>query len=84
VPHEDRAKPLGLVADREGVDGAGWRACVRACAMSSQVLPAVEALDLRLGGRRVGVRVFASHDSAALALARAVGPLTATSANVCE
>jgi hypothetical protein len=62
----------------------GVRACVRACAMSSQVLPAVEALDLRLGGRRVGVRVFASHDSAALALARAVGPLTATSANVCE
>ena len=44
------------------------------------VLPAVAPLDPRLGGESVAVRVFANDE--AIALADAVGPLTATSANV--
>ena len=44
------------------------------------VLPAVAPLDPRLGGESVAVRVFAND--VAIALADAVGPLTATSANV--
>ena len=44
------------------------------------ILDAHETLDARLGGSRVAVRVFA-HPMA-LALAQAVGPVTATSANI--
>ncbi len=44
------------------------------------ILDAHEPLDSRLGGGRVAVRVFA-HPMA-LALAQAVGPVTATSANI--
>ena len=44
------------------------------------ILDAHETLDTRLGGSRVAVRVFA-HPMA-LALAQAVGPVTATSANI--
>ena len=44
------------------------------------ILDAHETLDSRLGGSRVAVRVFA-HPMA-LALAQAVGPVTATSANI--
>lgn len=44
------------------------------------ILDAHTPLDARLGGKRVAVRVFA-HPTA-IALATAVGPVTATSANV--
>ena len=44
------------------------------------ILDAHETLDTRLGGSRVAVRVFAHP--VALALAQAVGPVTATSANI--
>ena len=43
------------------------------------ILPAKEELDVRLGGANVAIRVFAH--SAAIALARECGPITATSAN---
>ena len=43
------------------------------------ILPAIETLDLRLGGDRIAVRLF-SHP-AAIALAKDFGPITATSAN---
>lgn len=43
------------------------------------ILPAVEALDPRLGGKNVAIRVF-SHP-AAVSLAENYGPITATSAN---
>ena len=44
------------------------------------ILDARTPLDSRLGGQRVAVRVFAHP--IALALARSVGPVTATSANI--
>ena len=43
------------------------------------ILDAITELDQRLGGNRVAVRVLA--DSRAIELVRAVGPITATSAN---
>tara|TARA_B100000700_G_scaffold87071_1_gene98018 strand:- start:1636 stop:2217 length:582 start_codon:yes stop_codon:yes gene_type:complete len=43
------------------------------------ILPAKEAMDHRLGGDQIAIRVF-SH-SAAIALAEEFGPITATSAN---
>ncbi len=44
------------------------------------ILDAHSPLDTRLGGQRVAVRVF-SHPTA-IALAKTVGPITATSANI--
>jgi len=43
------------------------------------ILPAIEAMDSRLGGNNVAIRVF-SHP-AAISLAEKYGPITATSAN---
>lgn len=43
------------------------------------ILDAVQKLDERLGGTRVAVRVLADHR--AIELVRAIGPITATSAN---
>jgi len=43
------------------------------------ILDAKEALDIRLGGNRVAVRVLA--DKRGIALVKAIGPITATSAN---
>ena len=43
------------------------------------ILDAIKALDERLGGKRVAVRVLS--DERGLALVKEIGPITATSAN---